>query len=76
MARRPGQLTEEDKLKLQSQGLPPHSCHDELAIIKARYELDKECKVIGIKSGQSLSQEVVLESVAHLLNTTKNDGGK
>ena len=32
--RRPGQLTQEDKIKLLSQGLPPDSCHDEWAIIK------------------------------------------
>ena len=72
--RRPGQLTEEDKLKLQRQGLPP-DCQDELAIIIARYKLDKKCKVIEIKSGQLLSQEVI-DSIAHLLNTTQNDGGK
>ena len=74
VARRPGQLTEEDKLKLQSQGLPP-DCQDELAIIIARYELDKRYKVIEVKSGQSLSQEVK-DSIAHLFNTTQNDGGK
>ena len=33
--RRPGQLTQEDKLKLQRQGLPPDSCHNELDFIKA-----------------------------------------
>ena len=75
MARRPGQLTEEDRLNLQSQGLPP-DCHDELAIIKARYELALGCKIIEVKSGQSLSQEVIVESIANLLNTTQNDGGK
>ena len=73
--RRPGQLTQEDKLKLQSQGLPPDSCHNELAITKARYELDKMCKIVEVKSGKSLSQEVV-ENIAHVFNTTQNDGGK
>ena len=74
--RRPGQLTQEDKLKLHSQGLPPDSCHNELDITKARYELDKESKIIEVKSGQSLSREEVIENIAHLLNTTQNDGGK
>ena len=74
--RRPGQLTQGDKLKLQSQGLPPDSCHNELDIIKARYELNKGCKIVEVKSGQSLSQKEVIENIAHLLNTTQNDGGK
>ena len=73
MARRPGQLTEEDKLKLQRQGVPP-DCQDELDIMKARYELGKNL-IIGVKSRQPLSREVI-ESIAHLLNTTQNDGGK
>ena len=76
VARRSGQLTKEDKLMLQSQGLPPDSCHNELAIIKARYELDRECKIAGVKSGQSVTQEEVIQTMAHLLNITQNDGGK
>ena len=74
MARRPGQLTEEDKLKLQSQGLPP-DCNDELTIIKARYKLTQKCEIFAVKIGQSLSREEVIGSIAHLLNTTQNDGG-
>ena len=76
MPRRPGQLTQKDKLKLQRQGLPPDSCRNELDITKARCELDKECKIIEVKSGQSLSRKEVIENIAHLLNTTQNDGGK
>ena len=74
VARRPGQLTEEDKVKLQSQGLPP-DCQSEQDIIRARYDLDKRSKIVEVKSGQSLTQEVI-ESITHLLNTTQNDGGK
>ena len=75
VARRPGQLTEEDKLKLQSQGLSS-GYQDELAIVNARYELDEERKIVEIKSRQSLSQQEVLECITCLLNTTQNDGGK
>ena len=75
VARRHGQLTEEDKLKLQSQGLPLN-CQDELAIIRARWDLDKSCKIVEVKSGrQSFSQDEVIENIAHLLNNTQNDGG-
>ena len=75
VARRPGQLTEEDKLKLQSQGVPP-DCHDELDIVTERWKMDKRYKIIGVKSGQSLSRDSVIENIAYLLNSTQNDGGK
>ena len=75
MARRPGQLTEKDKLKLQSQGVLP-DCPDELAIATARWNLYKECKIVEVKSGKSLSREKVLESIGYLLLATQNDGGK
>ena len=76
MARRPGQLTEEDKLKLQTQGVPPDCPEDELSLLKARYELHKESNIVEIKSGQSLSREEVIESIGYVLNTTQNHGSK
>ena len=76
MPRRPGQLTQEDKLKLLSQGVPPNLCKNELDIIKARYEQDKRDKMVEVKSRQLLSRKEVVENIAHLLNTTQNDGGK
>ena len=75
VARRPGQLTKEDKLKLQSQGLPT-DCQDEVPIIRARRDLDKRHKIVKVKSGKSMSREEVTENIEHLLNTTQNDGGK
>ena len=75
MARRPGQLTEKDKLKLLRQGVFPES-HNELDIVKARYRLDKECSIVEVKSGESVSCKEVLRNIGYVLNTTKNDGGK
>ena len=75
MARRPGQLTEEDKLILQSQGLPP-DCQSELDIMKARYELDKRRKLVDVKLRQLLSRDEAIKNIAYVLNTTQNDGGK
>ena len=75
VARRPGQLTQEDKLKLLIQGVPPEA-QNELDIIKARYRQDKDCSVVEVKSGQSISYKEVLGSIENLLNTTENDGGK
>ena len=75
MARRRGQLTEEDKLKLQNQGLPP-DYQDELAIVKARYEQAPGNKIVEVKSRQSLSREEIIESIDHHLHITQNDGGE
>ena len=54
----------------------PTDCHDELAILRVRHDLDKRHKIVNVKSGPSLSQEEVMESIVHLLSTTQNDGGK
>ena len=75
VTRRPGQLTEEDKQRLQNQGVPP-DCKDDLAIAMERCKLDKRCRIVGIKSGKALSQVEVMKSIAHLLTSTRNDGGK
>ena len=74
VARRPGRLTEKDKLKLQSQGLPP-DCYNELAIILARCKLDRRLQVVRIKS-KTVSKLEAMEDILHLLMTTQNKGGK
>ena len=77
VARRPGQLTEEDKLKLVNQGVINESDHQlDTCIIKARYGLTKHCLIVEVKSGDSISYQDVLGSIEYLLNTTENDGGK
>ena len=74
VARRPGQLTEEDKQKLLRQGVTG-DYQDEADIVRARYKLEKKCNMVDVQSGHSLSREEVSKSIAHLFNTTKNDGG-
>jgi hypothetical protein len=75
VARRSGQLTEEDKLNLQLQGVFSES-NNELDIIKARYRLVKESIIVEVKSGGLISYKEVLESIEHVFNTTENYGGK
>ena len=74
VARRPGQLTEEGKLKLRSQGLPPN-CQDELDIVKARCNLDKRLQIVGIIQSGKISRKDVLENILYILTTTPNNGG-
>ena len=73
VTRRPGQLTKEDKLKLQNQGLSPDSYHNDLIILQARYELDKQCRIVGI---QSQFREEALKCIGSLFKKTQKDGGK
>ena len=73
--RRPGQLTQEDRLKLQSQGLPP-DCQCELDIVKGRYELDSNLMITEIMFRHLLTKKQVTQHIEQLLNTTQNDGGK
>ena len=75
VARRPSQLTVADKLKLLSQGLPL-DYQSELAIIRARREMCERNKIVGVKSGQSLTRDEIIKSIDHLLNTTQNNGGR
>ena len=75
VARIPGHLTEEDEERLQGQGVPAN-CKDELAIAKERCKLDKRYSIVGVMSGKPLSRVEVMKSIADLLTSTQNDGGK
>lgn len=74
VARRTGQLTEEDKQKLLRQGVSADS-QGEIGIVSARYKMDRTSKIVGIKSGQ-VSREEILKHIRHLLTTSQNDGGR
>ena len=73
VARRSGQLTPEDKQKLLSQGVRENQ--SDLAIIKAKHELDKRIKMVEVKCGKLLSREEVIKSIRMLLSSTKKDEG-
>ena len=76
VVRRPGELTEEDRQKLLNQGVSPElDDQDEVAIVKARYQLDRKCKRVEVKSGH-VSRNEVMKSINHILTTTKSHGGK
>ena len=74
MPRQSSKLTAEGKQTLQHQGVSP-DCQDELAIVTARYGLDKRFKIVAVKSGK-VSRDEVMEYIRYLLTTTKNDGGR
>ena len=73
------ELTEEERGKLENQGIPREDQCDDLSIVKARYRLDKECTLIGVEIGQpggeGLTRESVFKHIATLMNTYDSNGG-
>lgn len=78
VARRSGQLTEEDREKLENQGITCN-CEEDWSISRERYRLMKDSSIVGIeknKSGNPLCRKVAMKAIERLLNNTDNDGGK
>ena len=66
------ELTEEVRGKLENQGIPRNQQQDDLAIVKARYGLDKEHIIYDVElsqpGGERLTRERVLKQIAVLMN--------
>ena len=74
-----GELTNDERRKLEHQGVPRDCHHDDLSIMKARYELDTENQIVGVESGDSgreLTCEDVKKQIASLMNNTDKRGGE
>ena len=73
-----GELTDDERRKLEHQGVSRDSHHDDLSIMKARYSMDKLCAVVGVESGDSgreLTCEDVKKQIASLMNNTDKAAG-
>ncbi len=75
--RRPGgELTDDDRQRLEHQGVPRDSHHDDLSIMKARFSLDKDISIAEVlRDDGSLSCEQVTKKITQLLNNTDTSGG-
>lgn len=74
--RRPrGELSEDEQRKLEYQRVPRESHHDDLSIIKASFDLDKEMSISDIMTGDALTCEQVTKKITMLMNRTKATGG-
>ena len=74
-----GELTDDERRKLEHQGVPRCCHHDDLSIMKARYGLDKDENIVGVEfgdSGRELTCEDVKKQIASLLNNTDQEGGE
>ncbi len=72
-----GELTEEDRRKLDSQGVPP-DCRDDVSIVRARISLDPEYQLSREEvstTGRELSRGYVLRQLEEFLNSVKKPAG-
>ena len=70
-----GPLTEEERRKLEEQGIHEEYCHSDLSIMTARYGLDKRRAVVGVVSAEKTTCEGFKSRVTDLMNTTDKEGG-
>ena len=72
-----GELTDDDRQKLEHQGVPRDCHHDDLSIIKVRYGLDKEMSIAEVlRDDGSLTCEQVTKKITQLMNETDTSGGE
>ena len=74
-----GELTDDERRKLENQGVPRNCHHDDLSIIKARYGLHSRSKIVGVESGDSgreLTRDDVKKQIESLMNNTDKAGGE
>lgn len=73
-----GELTDDEKRKLEHQGVPKDCHRDDLSIMKARYGLDPNNFIVGVESGTServLICEEVKKRISKLINKTDKAEG-
>ena len=70
-----GPLTEEERRKLEKQGIHEEYCHSDLSIMTAREGLDKHNALVGVMSAGKTTCEGFKSQVTGLMNTTDKEGG-
>ncbi len=70
-------LTEEEKYKLQEQGIHEDCCHSDLSIMKARQDLAfLYYTSAGVLTGEQRTCEEVRQRITELFKITDKEGGK
>ena len=70
-----GPLTEEERRKLEEQGIHEDCCHSDLSIMTARDVLDKRNALVSVVSAEKTTCEGFKSRVTDLMNTTDKEGG-
>ncbi len=72
-----GELTEEDRRKLDSQGVPPDS-RDDVSIVRARFNLDPDLELSREEvsmAGRELTRGYVIGQLEDFFNSVEKPGG-
>ncbi len=76
VARKKGELTQQDKDRLTSEGISKECWEDDVMIMKERYNKDSDMKSIKIEDTPHLNTKYVLSQITALFNNTTAPGGK
>ena len=74
--RRPQELSEHERWRLEYQGVPRDCHHDDLSLIEARYNLDKDLSLFEVLTGRSITCKQVMKKASQLMNKPTTVGGK
>ena len=74
--RKKGELTQEDKDRLTSEGIPSDCWEDDVKLVDARYRKDNTFKSVTIEDIPHMKKEHALNKIFTLLNNTTQPGGK
>lgn len=74
--RRRGELSPQDKQSLSSQGIPAECWEDDVRLMEARIDRDKEYSLVPMGSKEVLTSQYVKEKICAVMNNTTKPGGK
>ena len=73
--RKRGELTEKDKDRLTSEGIPSECWEDEAKLVRARYLKDSNFPSVIIEDATYMKKQHALDRIAALFNNTTAQGG-
>ena len=76
VARKKGELTQEDRDRMDSEGIPLECWEDEALLVRARYDKDSRYKKITLIEGDLLETEDILDAIRTIFKQTSQPGGK
>ena len=75
--RKNGELTQQDKERLTSEGMPEDSWEDDAMLMKERYLKDSIMyKSVNVEDGHQMKKQYVLDKITSFLNNTTMPGGE
>ena len=76
VARKDGELTQQDKQRLTSEGIPEGCWEDDAMIVEKRYLNDSTHKSVNVENCHQMKKQYVLEKITSLLNNTTMPTGE